>query len=308
MPGDNSQNGFADRAKAITLAVTSRIKESLPGQVLQRFSEVDGGLYAKDIAYDALFAMFPLILAIISIVGYVLRDPSTMSAVQERIVSAFPPEAARAIAETLAGTSTAAGWFGLISLIGLLWSGSALFGAIERAFTHVYSARSRPFVKGKLIAFGMIFLFAILILLSVVASSLGGYAVSLIRQTPIGETPGLGLLATLISWLVSFGAGLLLFLAIDRIYPSSELTVRKILPGTLTSAVLFFLLSLLFPLYARFVANFNAFGALFGFFFLLLTWLYFVGQVVVLGAVLNAYLESSRHNRPASRSDQPRAA
>lgn len=301
MSRDESQGGFATRLKNSVQGLVRQIRESPPGQVYQRFSEIDGSLYAKGIAYNAFFAMFPIMIAIISIIGFVLRDPAVLAAVQQQIVAAFPPTVSGAITETLAGTARTAGLLGLTSLIGLLWSGSALFGAIEKAFSRVYGVAERSFVKQKLIAFGMIVVFAVLAVTSVSASSIGAFAVSLLQQTPLGDIPELGFLATLLSWLISLVAGLALFLAIYRVYPSMHQTTRDILPGALLAAGLFFLLSQLFPLYLRFISDFGAFGAFFGFFFLLLTWLYFVGQIVMLGAVVNAYM------RPPRRGQRPEA-
>jgi hypothetical protein len=48
-------------------------------------------------------------------------------------------------------------------------------------------------------------------------------------------------------------------------------------------------LSLAFPLYARFAGSFNTYGAQFGLFFLLATWLYLLSEVLLIGAVYNRF-------------------
>ena len=55
------------------------------------------------------------------------------------------------------------------------------------------------------------------------------------------------------------------------------------------SGVLIEGLSLGFPLYARFAGSFNTYGAQFGLFFLLATWLYLLSQLLLLGAVYNRF-------------------
>ena len=304
------QGSFFAGVKASAQELMRQAMDTPPGRVARRFAEIDGGLHAKGIAYDAFFAMFPIIVAIVSIAGFFLRDPAILAAVIQVIVAAFPPAVAGTIAETLSSTARAASVLGLISIIGLLWSGSALFGAIEKSFARVYEVDERPFVKKKLIAFGMIVLFAVLTVLTVLSSSIGAFAASLLQQTPLGMIPGLGALATVVSWIVSLAAGFALFLAIYRVYPAMHQTTHSVLPGALLAAALFFLLSQLFPLYVRIMGNFGAFGAFFGFFFLLLTWLYFVGQVVMLGAVVNEYTRPPQrvHHPEAERPPSQRAA
>ena len=56
--------------------------------------------------------------------------------------------------------------------MGLLWSGSSLFGAMDQAFASLSETRTRGFIPQKLMSFGMIVLFACLLLLVVLSSSL----------------------------------------------------------------------------------------------------------------------------------------
>jgi HAMP domain-containing protein len=52
-----------------------------------------------------------------------------------------------------------------------------------------------------------------------------------------------------------------------------------------------------FPLYARFAGGFNSYGAQFGLFFLLATWLYLLSELMLLGAVYNRF----RLGQPATK-------
>ena len=58
------------------------------------------------------------------------------------------------------------------------------------------------------------------------------------------------------------------------------------MPGALLAGVLMEIVTLAFPLYAKLVHGFNTYGAAFALFFLLATWLFFICQFILLGAVL----------------------
>src|SRR5260370_35655638 len=60
----------------------------------------------------------------------------------------------------------------IVGLVGLLWGGSALFGAMEQAFDRIYHTKPRDFVQQKLIPFGMVLLFTVLVGLAVATSQI----------------------------------------------------------------------------------------------------------------------------------------
>ena len=78
--------------------------------------------------------------------------------------------------------------------------------------------------------------------------------------------------------------------AIYRIVPNRTFSLTQILPGALLAGILMEIVTLAFPLYANLVHGFNTYGATFALFFLLATWLYFISQFILLGAVLNRML------------------
>jgi hypothetical protein len=65
--------------------------------------------------------------------------------------------------------------------------------------------------------------------------------------------------------------------------------MRQVLPGALLAGVLIEALSLVFPLYSRFAGGFNSYGAQFGLFFLLATWLFLLSELMLLGAIYNRF-------------------
>jgi hypothetical protein len=80
-----------------------------------------------------------------------------------------------------------------------------------------------------------------------------------------------------------------LLVLLYRFVPNRTFSLREVLPGALLAGVLIEALSLVFPLYQRFAGGFNTYGAQFGLFFLLATWLYLLSELLLLGAVYNRF-------------------
>jgi len=268
--------------------VGDRLKQSIAGRVVQRYLSADAALFATVIAYNAIFAMFPIVLALLFLLGLVLRSAAVFDQVSDIIARALPGNVATELVYALQGTRQSSGLLGIVGFFGLLWAGSALFGAMAVAFNRLYGVPDRPLVYQQLMGMAMIFLFAVLLLLSFAASTVAQVLIGFADRLPIAGLPGFALLAPAISYLVSFVSALALFLAIYHVVPNVQLGLGEVWPGALLTTVLFVLLVQVFPLYVRLVANFERFGAIFGFLFLLLTWFYVVAQALLIGVTLNA--------------------
>ena len=72
--------------------------------------------------------------------------------------------------------------------------------------------------------------------------------------------------------------------------PSQTPRPLHVLPGALFSGVLFYVLTLVFPLYLSLNHGINQYGSQFAFLFTLLFFFYFVGLITVLGIQINATL------------------
>lgn len=271
------------------------------GRFIRIYGEREVATSAIVVAYSIMFAMFPVILAVLAIAGFILRDPEVFSGVLEQVVNALPHDAAAPVLDAIRGTREGAGTLGIIGFLGLIWAGSGLFGAISRGFNRIYQAPDRDVVRQRLMGAGMIVTFAIFLVLSLAASGLGSFAAAIARRLPaVGETLG-GPLSVMISELIALALALAFFALLYRLVPNRRLTWRMVAPGTLLSASGFVVLGQVFPLYGRFVTNFNQYGAVFGLFFLLMTWFFLLAQLIFAGAVLNVVFNPGiDEQRPAS--------
>jgi membrane protein len=267
-----------------------RVLHSFPVRVAKRYLDAQGPNWATLIAWNALFALLPIVLVTATVIGVVLHNPDIAQQVKHEVAHAFPGQD-RTITDALDTFREKSGLFGVIGFAGLLWSGSALFGAMEQALSALYPCRPRDFVKQKLMGFAMILLFTVLAVPLVLSSSLLPALQSLSFVPHLLTSGPAALLLQVAAGAVD---GTVLFLAIYYVVPNRRQRFRHVLPGAITAGALLEGLTLLFPVYFKLAGGFAGYGATFALLFLLLTYFFLLGQITVIGGAVNAEYEITR--------------
>jgi len=258
-----------------------RIGSWLPIRVLAAYGESQAGHYALALAFSCMLAMFPLVLAVLSLVGFAVRDPATEARAQMLIIHVFPGAAQPQLLDALGGVKRSAGWMGLLSVGGLLWSAGSIFSTMEFAFNQIFGTKQRNMVRRKLMGLGMMVLLVAAVGITVAANAVAAlFPLAWVSGFVIGSAVMVGLLVMLY-----------------RIVPNRTFDVRDVVPGAMLAGILIEVFSLGFPLYVRMAGGFNTYGAQFGLFFLLAAWLYVVCELILLGAVYNRF----RLGQPAAK-------
>jgi membrane protein len=276
--------------------LADRVQKTLLFKVVSAYSESKASNYAAALAFAAFLSMFPMILGVLSIIGLAIRDPFTEARFQSLVLQLFPGSAQPELQSAIHGVRQSAGWFGLVSLGGFVWSASGIFATMEFALTQIFGTKQRGMLRQKLMGLVMMMLLVVALGITVAANFAAGY---LSPYIPYAWVPG-----------VVIGAAVMvaLLVLLYRFVPNHTLDLRQVLPGAVLAGVLIEALSLGFPLYARFAGSFNAYGAQFGLFFVLATWLYLLSQLLLLGAVYNQFHLSRQRTKGliASPADESR--
>jgi len=244
------------------------------------------------LTYSMVTTIFPLLLGILTIAGFVLGilSPRSFNTVVVDINNALPQNFANSkaidIASLLKGLHKATGILATVSLLSLLFTGSNLFTNMENAFSIIFRVKDRDFLPQRIMGMGMVVVLALLLPLSLVAASLvtaGSAAFGSVLPQPLAY------LLSFVGPLVSLGILWVLFLIIYRVVPNTEVPFRDAWRGALVAAVLFALLQLLFPLYFKTFLGGNAqYGAIAASALVLLTWLWFFCLITIIGAQVNS--------------------
>ena len=239
---------------------------------------------AAAIAFYALFSLFPLFLAIISVAGFVL-GPHADKTQLARDISEVIPVSADYIGRTVEGIVSARAITGVASIIGLLWASTAAFGAMRKGINAAWGIRkTRPFLKERAMDFTLV-IGAGLVILSLL---FGTPILESIRElsaviAPEADAPVdylWSLIARLTTPFLTFATFVLLY----RFLPNTKVTFSDVWMGALLAALAFDGAMWGFVWYVRTFPVYNAVYGSVGAVMALLTWVYVSAIILLFGA------------------------
>jgi membrane protein len=250
---------------------------------------------AAGLAYNLILAMFPLVIAVMAILGFMVGnlDPAVYTTLTHQLENSFPAVTAshNLIASALLQLEKDSGVLGILAILLATFNGSRLFVFMEGCLDIIYQVRPRAVIPQNVIALLMVLLFVILIPLMVVASLGPTFVFSALQKTPVGLLPGSSLLLGVGGILGGLIASYLLFQVMYLVVPHQNIRVRQSWQGSVIAAVLLETYLALFPLYAtRFLGAFSGAISL----LILLVFFYYFAVILFLGAEVNAYIAGVR--------------
>lgn len=240
---------------------------------------------AASIAYFSFFSLFPLLIGLVAAASFALEPAEVRLRLDEFLMDSLPGSA-DLVRETVEAVIRLRGPAGILGLVTLLWSASAVFGAASRAVNRAWgTVETSPYYASKMRYIAMCLGAALLFLLSVVVTGfvevVVGFDLGLLD--PMGLTDAI---ARAGSRLVSFAFLLSMFGLLYKVMPRMETRWRDVWAGALLAGVLFEVGKAFFVKYLDNVANFEAvYGSLYTAIVLLL-WLYVSAWILILGAEL----------------------
>ncbi|MGH2441946.1 MAG: YihY/virulence factor BrkB family protein [Chloroflexota bacterium] len=251
-------------------------------RILSKLSKDNVGTLGAIVSWNVLTSLVPILIGLIAISGFVLRNnPSAQQSVITHLSQALKGVLSPKDLRNLVAASTKhAGLLGIIGFIGVLWGGSNVGGAISTVFQAIFEVKGRNFIVEKIIDIVMIFVFAALMIVIILGTTSG----ALLKRIFTGFSLS-GPVTFVIGTAISLLAAFLLFAVIYAVFPNVERKFRfgNLWKGALAAAIIFEILSYIWPLYAHF-AHFGSHGAFLGAIALLLAWIYFFSMTMVLGA------------------------
>lgn len=253
-------------------------------RVVHEMGEDDATHMAASVSYYAVLSLFPLILALTAIVGWVVGTQSRQDDLVEFIVGFLPgsEQFVRDSVETVRSLRTAVG---VIAVLGLIWSASAVFGSITRVVNRAWDvAQNPPFHKNKPRQLGMALGVGALFVLSVSLTSFIQWAATIeISGRTVVDILGGQVFAVLLR-LPALSISFTIFLAIYKFLPNTKTYWRYIWLGSALAAVLFEIGKGLFLWYLETFAQFDQLYGNLASVVVLMVWTYFCAIVLILGA------------------------
>ena len=262
-------------------------------RVYRKLVESNCSEHAAAMAYYFLFALFPFLLFLTTLIGY-LPIPHLMEYLLIDAARMLPAEAFALVQDNIRSLFIRK-QHGLLS-IGILlalWSSSKAVVSIIFAMNTLYLVKEgRPFWKVRLTALflviGLSSLFLLASILLMFGTRIGNWIAATVDfGTTFKIAWGLMLVPVIL---------LLLMLAVAAVYfftPDVEQKWKWISPGALVAIPSWLCMSLAFSFYINHFGAYNRTYGSIGAVIVLLLWLYLSGFIVLAGAVINSVIEHS---------------
>ena len=249
---------------------------------------------AAEVGFYFMFALFPLLLFLVSIFGMVLNSAEGIRGqLFSYLQQIMPGSAFDLVEKTL--TEVAEGSSGGTLTIGFfiaLWSASAGIESVGNALNNVYKLKeTRPWWRLKLAAIVLTLIITLFIFIALGIIFYGSQFLSFLLTT-FGLPVPSPLTLQILSFIVVAIALLLTFTLIYSVCPNhASFTWKRIMPGSIAAILLWLLFSGAFRLYLQYFDSYaKTYGSL-GAIIILMFWLYLTALVILIGGAINAILD-----------------
>jgi membrane protein len=270
-------DGVAILAKFLDRPRVARVR-----RVLDIYGRAPGGLLANGLAFSSLFAAIPTALLVLGVGGWVAAgDPAARVRLATALIEAFPP-LSDLINEAVGAISQGAALTSIIGVVGVIWTVSQLYGAIDSAFARIFAEeQERDFVQRTARGLAVVLLIAAAIVAFVVLVSAASFIDAIAPTTvPIASV----IVAVLRSLPVLLVIAVAVVLAMFRLFPPTKPRWRSALIPAVVVGIVAGLLGQIFSLLVPRVVGVAALAGSLASVFIALAWLSFTFQALLLGA------------------------
>ena len=257
---------------------------------LWRAFQHDAFAVAKAAAFSAILTLFPAILVIASLLSISHTTESLMRELSHALGRILPEGTRSAVLQYFTGGKPVPFKILVSTFAITLWTGSGVMVSWMQGFRNAYNMpKIWGLVKERMVAFLLVILAGIPLFFASFLLVFGNQIEAWIIYR-VGHELGPYILGlwTMLRWII---AGLTSIAVIGLIFhhglPRTQ-PWHRVLPGSVLSTVLWFVSTVIFGVYLRRFANYNAIYGSVATAIALLVWLYIVSMVILIGAEFNA--------------------
>ncbi|WP_435607891.1 YihY/virulence factor BrkB family protein [Pseudomonas knackmussii] len=264
---------------------------------VEGFVEDEMPTYAAALAYQGLFSLFPFLLFLIALLGF-LHLPEFFDWLRGQAAYVLPAQALDQVNPVIDQLQQRQGGLLSIGIIVALWSSSAAVRSLMHALNAAYDVpETRPVWKRFPLSVFYTLGLVVMLMLVTALMILGPQVMGWIAEK-VGLQDFVVLLWSLLRWPLMI---LLMMMAVAVIYnvtPCVRHRFRLITPGSVLAVVAWVAASLAFGFYVKHFGNYNAMYGSVGAIIVLLLYFYISAAVLLLGAELNAAIEQHLPHDP----------
>ncbi|MBI2171418.1 MAG: YihY/virulence factor BrkB family protein [Chloroflexi bacterium] len=245
------------------------------------FSRNNCPYMAAAIAYWALFSLFPLALATMSIIAYLNPSPDEHLWVLQGIIKVIPVSREYVVA-VIQDLVASRGTLGLLAAAGLLFTGTAVFSAVRKGINHAWHMGKPPYFLLER-ATDLVMLLGV----GVLALIMVAFTTNLLGLSSVARTPewiGGGLAGKAVLELGALLATFGVFSLLYRFVPNTKVAWRDVWLGAAMGAAFFQAVRLGFTWFVLSFGRLNLVYGVLGSLMAVLIWSYLASMALMWGA------------------------
>lgn len=267
---------------------------------------------AAQLAYYFLFALFPLLIFLTSIFGFIVgSDEQLRNELFRYLGTVLPGSASDLIKEVITQVSESSSSGKLtFGLFFALFFASSGMEAVTQSVNKIYGVEeTRSLWWRKLLALFLTIILAVVIIAALIVVIFGGQIANYLTMSfGLGEV--FSTIWNVAQWLVVLAFVTLVFSLIY--YFSPDIREQKwyfITPGAVVGVLLWLLVSFALRLYLSYFNSYDATYGSLGAVIILMLWLYLTGAAILIGGEINSEIENAaaQAGAPDARKDGERA-
>jgi len=265
-------------------------------RIIKRIQDDDVFGRAAQLSYYFLLALFPLLLFLVSLLGYFAQAGSELRNSLLNYLAAVMPRAAVTLVHTTLdeiSNSTSGGKISL-GLLAALWAASNGMGAISDTLNTAYNVKeTRPWWKVRLVSVLLTISLSVLIISALALILYGGTIGDAIAQR-FGFSNVFTTVWKILQWPIALVFVLATFNVIYNFAPNVRRHQRRLVtPGAFVGVALWLLVSFTFRIYLHYFNSYSVTYGSLGALIILMLWFYFTGVAILIGGEINCEAEDS---------------
>ncbi|HEX7955682.1 MAG TPA: YihY/virulence factor BrkB family protein [Pyrinomonadaceae bacterium] len=250
---------------------------------------------SAQLSYYFLLALFPALLFLTSLLGYLAGEDSQLrQGLFQSLSAVLPGDASQLIDKTVSDVTQSSGGGKLsFGILATFWAASNGMGAVSDSLNAAYDLKeTRPWWKVRVVAVGLTLALTFLIVTALVLV-LYGHDIADAVSIKLGLGSAFATGWKILQWPLVLAFVMLAFALIYYFAPDSRRQDWKwITPGAVIGVALWLLVSFGFKLYLSYFNSYSATYGSLGAVIILMLWFYFTGTAILVGGEINSEIEN----------------
>ncbi len=270
-----------------------RRKINLLIHLIVKIKKDDVFALSSQLAYYLMLSFFPFILFLITLVGFSrLSSDEVLNGLAGLLPQSIVDLTTSTVMEIFDNQYT--GLLG-VSILLMIWTSSSAFRAVIKGVNKAYDFKeSRSFIKRALISMMGILALAVIIILSLSMLVFGDVISQYIRNV-IPFYKAFLFIWNMFRYAFVFIVMIFIFAGIYCMAPAKRLKSKEVIPGAVFSTIGWIIVSFGFSFYINNFGNYSRFYGSLGAVFILMTWLFLISMIFILGVEINCVLSQIKN-------------